>query len=148
MDGVRTMNVEDVRPAAQRITILYDERCALCRRVRDWLLAQPCLIQVELLPAGSSEARKRYGDMPWLGEELVVADDQGRVWVGPAAYLTCLWATLRYRSWSYRLSSPRFAPLAERFFRWVTKRRDRFSAWLEDDDCTWCDQLRVSGADR
>jgi predicted DCC family thiol-disulfide oxidoreductase YuxK len=123
------------------LTVLYDERCALCRRARDWLLTQPCRLPVELLPAGSAEARRRFGSVPWLGSELVVADDRGGVWIGPAAFLTCLWATVRYRPWAYRLSGPHLAPLAERFFLLVSKRRDRWSSWLgrRDPECSWCE---------
>ena len=128
-----------------RLTVLYDERCGFCRRCRDWLLTQPCLVEVELLPAGSDEARRRYGELPWFGKELVLLDDEGRVWLGPAAFLTCLWATARYRSWSYRLAEPYLAGLTERFFMFVSGRRDRWSDWLgrADLDCSWCDELRV-----
>jgi len=128
-----------------KLTVLYDERCAVCLRARDWLLTQPCFVEVELLPAGSAAARARFGAVPWLGSELVVGDDRGYVWVGPAAFLTCLWATVRYRPWSYRLAGPSLAHLAERFFLLVSERRDRWSAWLgrEDSDCSWCDQIRA-----
>jgi predicted DCC family thiol-disulfide oxidoreductase YuxK len=107
------------------LTVLYDERCGVCRRARDWLMAQPTHVRLELLAAASPSARTRYGSVPWLGEELVVVADDGRVWAGPAAFLTCLWATRRYRPWSYRLAGESLAPLAERFFRMVSKRRGR-----------------------
>jgi predicted DCC family thiol-disulfide oxidoreductase YuxK len=128
------------------LTVLYDERCALCRRCRDWLLTQPCLLPVRLVPAGSVVRDARHTSVePWLGKELVVVDDAGRSWVGPAAFLTCLWATARYRSVSYVLSRPGLAPLAERFFLFVSKRRDRFSTWVhETDDCSYCDAVVVS----
>lgn len=131
-----------------RLTVLYDESCAICRRARDWLLTQPCLVEVELLPAGLPPVRRRFlGTEQWLGRELVVVDDRGRAWIGPAAFLTCLWATVRYRSWAYRLATLGLAPLAERFFRLVSKRRDRWSSWLRRDDpeCSWCDELRAEG---
>lgn len=128
------------------LTVLYDERCALCRRCRDWLLTQPCLLPVSLVPAGSVVGDARHTSVePWLGKELVVVDDAGRSWVGPAAFLTCLWATARYRSVSYVLSRPGLAPLAERFFLFVSKRRDRFSTLVQDrDDCSYCDAVVVS----
>lgn len=123
------------------LTVVYDETCALCRRARDWLVTQPCYVPVELIGAGSEQARARFGNLPWLGQELVVADDDGHAWVGPAAFLTCLWATRRYRSWSYRLSEPALAPLAERFFYLVSKQRRRFGAYVgEDLECSWCDR--------
>ena len=135
--------MEDTRS----LTILFDESCALCRRCRDWLLTQPCLVPVLLLPAGSQEARSRYGDLaPWLGKELVVVDDGGRAWIGPAAFVTCLWATARYRTVSYLLARRGLAPLAEKFFVFVSKRRDRFS-WSRppESECSWCEDVMVSG---
>lgn len=128
-----------------RLTVLYDERCPFCLRCRDWLLVQPCFVEVDLVPAGSATARERYGSVPWLGNELVVIDDRGRTWVGPAAFLVCLWATVRYRAWSYRLATPALAPHAEKFFMFVSSRRDRWSKWLRrrDTDCSYCDEMRL-----
>ncbi|MGH8927732.1 MAG: DCC1-like thiol-disulfide oxidoreductase family protein [Acidimicrobiia bacterium] len=123
------------------LTVVYDETCALCRRARDWLLAQPCYLPIEVLAAGSPAAQARFGGVPWLGRELVVADDLGNTWVGPAAFLTCLWATRRYRAWSYRLSGTALAPLAERFFYVLSKQRRRFGAYVgEDIECSWCER--------
>jgi predicted DCC family thiol-disulfide oxidoreductase YuxK len=128
-----------------RLTVLYDERCAFCLRCRDWLAHQPCLVEVELLPAGSAVARERYGAVPWLGSELVVVNDRGQAWVGPAAFIVCLWATIRYRPWSYLLSRPEFSSHTARFFLHVSKRRGRWGEWLgrKDDDCSWCDEVRM-----
>jgi predicted DCC family thiol-disulfide oxidoreductase YuxK len=129
------------------LTILYDETCALCRRARDWLLTQPCLVPVELLAAGSEEAQRRYAGLPWLGQELVVVDENGNAWVGPSAFLASMWATARYRSWAFRLSRPELARHAERFFRWISKRRDRWSARIhEDPECSWCDEEPSRGS--
>jgi predicted DCC family thiol-disulfide oxidoreductase YuxK len=134
---------------ATKLTVLYDERCAFCRRCRDWLLGQRCLVQVEILPSGSRDATERYGLIPGFGVDLVAIDDRGRAWVGPAAFVACLWATARYRPWAFRLARPAFAPHTERFFRFVSTRRDRFGAWFERDDpeCSRCDELRA-GWDR
>ncbi len=132
---------------SQSLTILYDESCALCRRCRDWLLTQPCLVPVQLLPAGSPAARYRYASLgPWLGKELVVVDERGNAWVGPAAFVVCLWATAKYRSASYVLARPSLAPLAEKFFVFVSKRRDRFGRWVNEEpetECSWCDGVMV-----
>lgn len=94
------------------------------------------------MAAGSPAAIGRYGAVPWRGKELVVVNDRNEVWVGPAAFILCLWATVRYREWSYRLSGPTLAPMAEGFFRAVSKRRMRWSAYLAGEDapeCTWCE---------
>jgi predicted DCC family thiol-disulfide oxidoreductase YuxK len=132
---------------ATRLTILYDERCAFCLRCRDWLATQPCLIEVELLASGSPAAKERYGAVPWIGRELVVVDDLGHVWVGPAAFLMCLWATANHRHHAYLFARPRWAPHAERFFMYISKRRDRWGAWLgrkdRPEDCSWCDDVRI-----
>lgn len=133
-------------------TILYDERCAFCLRCRDWLATQPCLVRVELLAAGSPAARERYGSVPWRGSELVVTDEQGQVWVGPAAFLMCLWVTAHYRSWAYLFSRPGWSSHAERFFLHVSKRRDRWGAWFgrpgSDPNCSWCDEVQGRDAAR
>jgi predicted DCC family thiol-disulfide oxidoreductase YuxK len=124
----------------ERLTVLYDERCAVCRRARDWLLTQPTHIPVEMIAAGSPAAIARYGSIPWLGQELVAVDSMGRVWAGPAAFVTALWATKRYRGWSYRMAGDKLAPLAESFFRMISKRRHRWARFLEEDEpeCMWC----------
>jgi predicted DCC family thiol-disulfide oxidoreductase YuxK len=130
-------------PPAQALTIVYDETCALCRRARDWLLTQPCLVDVELIAAGSDEAKHRYGALPWLGNELVAVDEHGNAWIGPSAFLASMWATAKYRPWAFRLATPKLAPKAEHFFMWISKRRDTWSSWLAKDDpeCSWCDEV-------
>lgn len=121
------------------VTVLYDETCIVCRRARDWLAGEPTHVPLHLLAAGSPAARERFGELPWRGKELVVVADDGRTWVGPAAFLTAMWCTRRYRAWSYRLSGPALAPLAERFFRAVSARRRRLGALLRDPECAWCE---------
>ena len=129
--------------ATRHLTVLYDERCSFCRRCRDWLASQPCLVEVELMASGSETARQRYGAMPWLGAELIVVDELGQAWVGPAAFIVCLWATVRYRPWSFLLSRPGLSRYTERFFMHVSKRRDRYAGWLRrgQPDCSFCDEL-------
>src|SRR5687767_6909195 len=114
----------------RRLTVLYDAGCPICVRCRTWMAEQPAYVELEFLPCASPEARRRYGAVPWLGEELVVASDSGQVWVGPAAFLLCLWALREWREWSYRLSGPAFAPLAERFFHAISGGRRRLAVWL------------------
>ena len=127
--------------APRGITVLYDETCGLCRRARDWLLEQPALVRVQIVPAGHPEVQRRYAEaIPSIGRELVVVDDQGRTWTGPEAFLVCMWATARYRAWSYRLSSRLLAPFSMRFFRHVSRRRHRLGRWFGrgDTECEWC----------
>ena len=142
MDAVRW--VEDVEARAEAnaatarvpraLTVLFDPACALCQRSRDWMLRQESYVALQFVACSGEEARARYGDIPWLGDELVVVSDAGEVWAGPAAFLTCLWALVAWREWSYRLSGGAFAPLAERFFRALSSKRRSIAA-LFDHEC-------------
>ncbi len=123
------------RPVSPRaLTVLFDPGCGLCRRCVRWLAHQPSYVPLSFLACTGEDARARYGDIPWLGDELVVVSDAGEVWVGPAGFLTCLWALEEYREWSYRLSGPAFAPLAERFFLVISKQR-RALSFLFKPEC-------------
>ena len=42
------------------LTVLYDARCELCRRIRSWLETQAAYVELEFMPAGSDEARYRF----------------------------------------------------------------------------------------
>lgn len=117
----------------KRLTILFDERCAICRRCAAWMRGQPSFVELEFFGAHSKEAKERYGEVPWLGEELVVVSDRGEVWVGPAAFLTALWALKEWREWSYRLSGDLFAPMAERFFTAISHNRRWIAALIHDE---------------
>lgn len=132
----------------QGLTVLYDGTCALCIRCRDFLATSPTLVPLELLACQSREARERYGSVPWLGEELVVVSDEGDVWVGPAAFLVAMWALADYREWSYRLSGPAFAPLAERFFVALSGRRRRIASFFAKPRCEDGDVCTLDHAPR
>jgi predicted DCC family thiol-disulfide oxidoreductase YuxK len=119
----------------ERLTVLYDATCALCVRCGDFLAGAPSFVPIELLAGQSPEARERYGEVPWLGEELVVASDEGDVWIGPAAFLVCLWALCEYREWSYRLSGDVLAPLAERFFVAISSNRRKLARFVGPTRC-------------
>lgn len=118
-----------------RLTVLYDGTCALCLRCRDFLAGSRSLVPLELLSCQSREARERFGAVPWLGEELVVVSDEGDVWAGPAAFLVAMWSLVEYREWSYRLSGPALAPLAERFFVALSSQRRRIAALMQKPRC-------------
>ncbi|WP_420882464.1 thiol-disulfide oxidoreductase DCC family protein [Streptomyces barkulensis] len=103
-----------VRVPVHRLTVLYDAGCPLCRHICDWLARQRKLVPLDLVPAGSDEARRR---LPGLDhgrtlEEITVVGDGGQVYRGPAAWVVCLWALAEYRPTAHRLSTPAGAPLA------------------------------------
>ena len=128
-----------------RLTVLYDERCALCVRCRDWMSRQDMLVPIELVEAHSLRAAQLYGAIPWLGEELVVVGDGGEVWAGPAAFLVCLWALADYREWSYRLAGDTFSKVAVKFFATLSKKRRWIAQWLDHPGCT-DDRCRIAHA--
>jgi predicted DCC family thiol-disulfide oxidoreductase YuxK len=113
------------------LTVLYDARCGLCSNARRWLEGQPQIVPLELLPADSAEARRRY---PTLAEtepeELVVVSDEGDVYRGSQAWIVCLWALQDYREWSFRFAQPALLPLARGIVEWVSTRRHRLSRAL------------------
>jgi predicted DCC family thiol-disulfide oxidoreductase YuxK len=121
----------------KRLTVLYDEGCPICVRCHEWLAVQAAFVEMEFLGCGRPEAQRRYGKVPWLKEELVVVSDDGAVWAGPAAFIMSLWALREWREWSYRLAGSALAPLAERFFKTISKRRKRLADLFDPhEDCS------------
>lgn len=114
-------------PAAlpRTLTVVYDERCAFCCDCRRWLECQPTHVPLRLLAAGSAGAQERWGNLPWLAEELAVVADDGRLWLGADAFLVCLWATRPYRALSLTLRTPALRPLARAFATQLSARAHR-----------------------
>ena len=124
--------------ALERVTVLYDERCNLCRAARAWLERQPQLVPLEFLPAASDLARRRY---PFLDpaltlEDLTVVGDGGEVWVGAKAWVVCLWALEGKRGLAQRLSTPALMPRARAVVSFVSRHRRALGTYGEACDCT------------
>jgi predicted DCC family thiol-disulfide oxidoreductase YuxK len=122
----------------QRVTVLYDARCNLCRTARAWLERQPQLVPLEFLAAGSVDAVRRY---PYLDpamtlEDLTVVGDGGEVWVGAKAWVVCLWALDGKRGLAQRLSTPALMPRARAVVSFVSRHRRRLGTYGEACDCT------------
>ncbi|MGW2278847.1 thiol-disulfide oxidoreductase DCC family protein [Streptomyces sp. NPDC001770] len=102
------------RLAVHRLTVLYDAQCSLCVHVRHWLRGQRQLVPLELVPAASEEARRRFPELDHAAtlEEITVVGDQGQVYLGAAAWVVCLWALAEHRPKAHWLSSPAAAPFA------------------------------------
>jgi predicted DCC family thiol-disulfide oxidoreductase YuxK len=103
---------EGTRP--EGITVLYDAECGLCCRFRDWLLEQPLLVRLDLVPCGSPEAHHRFPalDHAATRREITVVGDDGSVWTHERAMVMCLWATRSKRALAERLARPAYLPLA------------------------------------
>jgi predicted DCC family thiol-disulfide oxidoreductase YuxK len=116
----------------QRLYVLYDGRCGLCRVARQWLERQETLVELEFLAAGSFEAARLFPtladtDRP---EELIVVSEEGGVYRGGHAWIMCLYALEDYREWAEWLSSPALLPLARQGFAMLSEHRGRISRWL------------------
>ncbi len=118
------------------LTVLYDASCPLCVRCRDWLLSEPALVQLILLPSQSDQARVRFGEVPWLGEELCVVADDGRVWVGAPAFIMCLWALEGYRELSFTAARGSLSQVSMGLFQLLSKKRRSLGALLGHPECT------------
>ncbi|MGX1132677.1 putative DCC family thiol-disulfide oxidoreductase YuxK [Streptomyces glaucescens] len=125
MNAVNTVDAVDaVTPTAwdrdaprvpvRRLTVLYDAECGLCGFLRDWLVRQRQLVPLELVPAGSEEARRRFPGLDHGGtlDEITVVGDAGQVYQGTAAWIVTLWALREHRGLAHRLSTPSGALLA------------------------------------
>ncbi|MER6286287.1 thiol-disulfide oxidoreductase DCC family protein [Streptomyces sviceus] len=102
------------RTPVRRLTVLYDADCSLCAFLRDWLVRQPQLVPLEMVPAGSAEARRRYPGLDHRAtlEEITVVGDAGQVYRDTAAWIVTLWALREHRPLAHRLSTPSGARLA------------------------------------
>ncbi|MEU3447066.1 DCC1-like thiol-disulfide oxidoreductase family protein [Streptomyces thermolilacinus] len=96
------------------LTVLYDAGCALCTHLRHWLDRQPQLVPLDLVPAGSAEARRRFPalDHGATLEEITVVGDGGQVYRAEDAWIVCLWALAEHRPRAHWLASPAGRPLA------------------------------------
>jgi predicted DCC family thiol-disulfide oxidoreductase YuxK len=112
------------------LTVIYDAECGLCRRVRDWLIAQPKWIALNLVP--STSASRLYPGLAGRNfcNELLVVNNQGGVYVGDHAWIMCLFALKRYRAWALRLSRPGLLPLARQAFALLSNNRRSISRWM------------------
>lgn len=129
------------------LTIFYDPRCGLCAKFRVWLEAQPKRVGVEFLGYDSPEALLRFPGLLEIGadREVVVLADDGRWWQGSAAWLTCLWATVDFRDWSFRLAAPVFQPFVKKAVHLLSENRLTISRLMKlRTDSELVDAIRTS----
>jgi predicted DCC family thiol-disulfide oxidoreductase YuxK len=110
------------------ISILYDGDCGLCTRTKQWIMQQTPLVKIEMIDAGSAEAKSRFFGL--RQGELAVIGNTGEVWLGNQAWLVCLWALRDYRALSLRLKSPLLLSLARQAFDVVSRNRSALSEFL------------------
>lgn len=128
----------------ERLYVLYDDHCGLCRWARRWAMSQPKFMDLVFIAAGSEEAKRRFPSLsnPGAPEELIAAGDDGSVYRGSSAWIMCLYALEDYREWSLRLGRPLLRPLARAAFSLVSTERGRLSRWLRLADQDVAARLR------
>lgn len=114
------------------LTIFYDARCGLCSQFRRWMLEQPAYVRLAFVPYDSPQALRLCPELPHLraDQEVVVLGDDGSLWQGAAAWVTCLWALHEYREWSLRLASPGMLGIARKVVHWISGNRIGLSRLL------------------
>ncbi|MFJ1926590.1 MULTISPECIES: thiol-disulfide oxidoreductase DCC family protein [unclassified Streptomyces] len=102
------------RPSVSRLTVLYDAQCPLCVHLRQWLMRQRQLVPLDLVPAGSAEAHRRFPvlDHSRTLEEITVIGDGGQVYRSTSAWIVCLWALAEHRPKAHWLTTPAGRPFA------------------------------------
>jgi hypothetical protein len=93
------------------------------------LADQPKLVELRMIPIKTDAARRRFPKLnhELTSEDLTVISDKGDVYFGPKAWLMVLWALVRYRDWSYRLSSPELLPTTRRVVSLISQHRYQIS---------------------
>lgn len=116
----------------QKLYVLYDPKCELCCRLKDWLLEQRSWIGLEVIPAGSEKARKMFPELEQIASQndLAVISDVGAVYLNDRAWIMVLYALEEYRDWAARLTHPLLMPLARQAYAALSRNRHSLSRWL------------------
>src|SRR5215472_18000886 len=117
----------------EKLYVLYDPKCELCERLKDWLLIQRSWLGLCVVPAGSEKARKLFPELEKIASanDLVVISDDGQVFLNDRAWIMTLYALEEYREWANRLAHPLLLPLARQAFATISRNRYAISRWLK-----------------
>jgi len=120
----------------QKLYVLYDPKCEICRRLKDWILVQRSWIGIAVLEAGSEKARRLFPELEQIAskDDLAVISDEGAVYLNDRAWIMVLYAMVEYRDWAARLAHPLLMPLVRQAFAALSSNRHRLSSWLTTED--------------
>jgi len=120
----------------QKLYVLYDPKCELCCRLKDWLVEQRSWIGLEVVPAGSHEARKMFPELGRIAgqNDLAVISDEGAVYLNDRAWIMVLYALEEYCDWAARLTHPLLMPLARQAYAALSRNRHSLSRWLSSSE--------------
>ena len=120
----------------QKLYVLYDPKCQLCCRLKDWILIQRSWIGIAVVEAGSEKAKRLFPELEQIAskDDLAVISDEGAVYLNDRAWIMVLFAMVEYRDWAARLTHPLLMPLARQAFAALSKNRHSISSWLNSGD--------------
>lgn len=125
-EPVRTWRAGLLPPTS--LIVVFDDRCGLCQRCCQWLASQAQLVPIEFAAASNPLVIEWLGaDVP-VGDELVVVGDNGHLWVGPDAFVTCLWALRDRRTLARALQKPGLRVMAKHVFHGISSGRSVISS--------------------
>ena len=117
----------------EMLYVLYDPKCELCERLKDWLLIQKQWLGLSMVPAGSEKAKKLFPDLDQIAtcNDLGVISDEGQVYMNNSAWIMALYALEEYRDWACRLAHPLLLPFVRQAFEAISRNRHAISRWLK-----------------
>jgi predicted DCC family thiol-disulfide oxidoreductase YuxK len=123
----------------EKLYVLYDPKCEICRRLKDWILVQRSWIGIAVLEAGSEKAKRLFPELEQIATQddlaviLVQDNDEGAVYLNDHAWIMVLYAMVEYREWAARLTHPLLMPLARQAFAALSKNRHFLSSFLSTE---------------
>src|SRR5215831_17230251 len=120
------------RNLMQKLYVLYDPKCELCCRLKNWILVQRSWIGIAVLEQGSEKARRLFPELERIAtnEDLAVISDEGAVYLNDRAWIMVMYAMVDYREWAARFTHPLLMPLARQAFAALSKNRHWLSKML------------------
>lgn len=122
------------------LTVLYDRRCPLCRKLKRWMSGQATLVPIEFVAAASPEAIRRFPGLDHARSIIVltVVAADGAVYEGERAWLVCAWSLPAWQPVAERLGTRTRLPLVRIFTRNVDRYRHRVLARSYGGACGDC----------
>ena len=120
----------------EKLYVLYDPKCELCCRLKNWILVQRSWIGLAVVEQGSEKARRLFPELERIAgkEDLAVISDEGAVYLNDRAWIMVLYGMVEYREWAARLTHPALMPLARQAFAALSKNRHWLSKMLSSED--------------
>ena len=124
------------RTHMEKLYVLYDPKCELCCRLKNWIQVQRSWIELALVEQGSENAKGLFPELERIAgkEDLAVISDEGAVYLNDRAWIMVLYAMVEYREWASRLTHPVLTPLARQAFAALSKNRHWLSKMLSSED--------------